>query len=136
MRARRRMTDVVSQLQREMDSMMDMFGFRDDPFFSRSPLTMLDRLAAFPRTSSPAVGRLVPFEFSEDESTFTLKLEVPGFAKGDIKVRPAPCWLRTPIFAPRMTPICPPVARLNLAERGTAQVGVHRQITLLCRQSL
>jgi len=82
----RRMTDVMTQMQREMDTLMDTFGMSSDPFFSRSPFTMLDRLASFPRTTAPAAGRLVPYEFTEDESKYSLKLEVPGFAKDDIKV--------------------------------------------------
>lgn len=80
------MSDVMGQMQREMDSMMDLFGLGSDPFFSRSPFTMLDRLSSFPRTTAPSLGRLVPYELAEDDGKYTLKLEVPGFAKDDVKV--------------------------------------------------
>jgi len=80
----RRMNDVMAQMQREMDAMMDVFGISSDIGLGRtSPFSMLERMA--PR-AGPSFGRVVPFDMVETDNQYQLKLEVPGFSKGDIKV--------------------------------------------------
>lgn len=96
----RRMLDAMSAMQREMDAMMGTFGLPVADimpgtlggFPRSSPLALLDTLAAGdllpPAVSGrgPRFSRIVPLEVEEDEHKYTVKAEVPGFTKDDVKV--------------------------------------------------
>lgn len=81
------MTNLIGQLQNEIDSIMGAF---ESPFFSPfssdlgRPLSMLDRRPQ--AMMMPGGGNMMAMDVTEDEKQFTIQAEVPGFTKDDIKV--------------------------------------------------
>lgn len=75
------------QMQREMDSMMG--AFMPSSLMATDPWDIFDRAVA-PMVARRAgvLGRVVPLEVTEDDNSYTVTAEVPGFEKKDLKVRP------------------------------------------------
>lgn len=82
----RRMADHMVDMQREMNSLMGAFGLPD-------PLDLLTEVAAAPTTLAPVLGdfgRLLTLEIDQDDKAYTIKAEVPGFSKDEIKITVSP----------------------------------------------
>lgn len=76
-----RMSDYIDSMQREMESMFDMFGAPS--VFRRSPLSLA---SVFDSPTLTPAFRTATFDVEEDEKEYRIMADVPGFSRENIRV--------------------------------------------------
>lgn len=88
-----RLPSIFSEMQREMDALTRSFGLFDDSDFLMAPFRSSPLLADMQRHfDMPAMEAKMPLlrlatDIEEDEGAFTIKADIPGMSKEDVKIK-------------------------------------------------